>query len=451
MLNQKTSIYCVIGDPVKHSLSPLMHNALFKSLGLNAVYSRFHVKKEELKDAISLFRKFGIKGINVTTPHKTEIIKYLDEIDKTAKLVGAVNTIVNKNGKLIGYNTDFYGVESLLGPFFSKLKNKTAIILGAGGVARAVAFVLAKNGLDFIILNRTTKNAEKLVDIIKKRKKVKIQVYPLNNASLSKHLAFASLLCNCTSVGLHNKDSQVPKNLLHNNLVVFDAVYSKNGTALINNAKERGCKTIDGKQLLVEQGAKSFEIWTGKGSNKKNMFNAIIKGQVKGNIYLAGFMGSGKTSVGIKLSKRLHRKFVDVDEEIAKKAKKPIAQIFFDDGENKFRKYEEKMINQVSKKSSQVVALGGGVVTNLINTLKMKTTGTIISLKASSESIIKRTDKNNMRPLLNGLTKKQKLKKIKQLLLERKLFYQFAKDFEVTTDNKTIKEIVEEIIGELNE
>src|SRR3989338_9642228 len=132
MLNQKTSIYCVIGDPVKHSLSPLMHNALFQALGIDAVYTKFHVKKEELKDATDLFRKFGIKGINVTIPHKTEIMKYLDEIDKTAKLVGAVNTIVNKNGKLIGYNTDFYVVESLLGSFFSKLKNKTAIILGAG-------------------------------------------------------------------------------------------------------------------------------------------------------------------------------------------------------------------------------------------------------------------------------------------------------------------------------
>ena len=167
-IDSHTILYGVFGDPIRHSRSPIMLNRAFQEAGINAVYAAFHVRPEELGDAVRGIRALGYRGINVTIPHKVEVMQYLDEIDEGARIVGAVNTIVNEAGKLIGYNTDGIGyVRSLKEETGIELKGKSVLLLGAGGAARGVAYALAKEGAGRIyIANRTKERALELADTI---------------------------------------------------------------------------------------------------------------------------------------------------------------------------------------------------------------------------------------------------------------------------------------------
>lgn len=420
------SLYCVIGDPISHSLSPAIHNAAFAKLGINAIYLAVRVRKEELGQAIAHLKILNVKGINVTIPHKVEIIKYLDKLDETAKAIGAVNTIVNKNGKLIGYNTDAAGALIAIKKKVKNLKGKTAVILGAGGAARAVSFALNKEGAIVRMLSRQ-EIAEELPSLIHE----------------------ANILCNCTPAGMHEGDSLIPKHLLRKGLVVFDAVYKKGSTKLIRDAEAAGCVTISGEEMLVNQGAIAFELWVGKKPNVGIMLEAVSKSlrskYSKSNIYLIGFMGSGKTSVGKALAKKLKMKYIDVDEQIERRARKTIARIFEEGSEHKFRKMEKNAIVLASKIKNSVIAVGGGAVLDYINSYRMQQTGKVILLRASPQTIVKRLEGESTRPLLLGLNKKQRLERTKKLLKLREPFYALAKQFEVSTNEKRVEEIADEI------
>lgn len=265
MITSTTKIYALIGDPVEHSVSPLMHNRCFKELKLNCVYVAFRVRKEFLKEAMLGIKYLGISGANITIPHKVEVMKYLDEIDEVAKAIGAVNTVVNKNGRLIGYNTDGIGAVRSLKEVVKDLRGKKVTLIGAGGAARAISFCLLKEGACLRIVNRTYEKAVELAELLSQTCAVRPEVYKLDENELGKALEDSEILINSTSVGMYPlaDKSPVPQKLLRSDLIVFDIVYNPLKTKLLREAEEVGATTIEGYNMLVYQAVESFKLWTG--------------------------------------------------------------------------------------------------------------------------------------------------------------------------------------------
>lgn len=275
-----TRVCALIGYPVEHSLSPIMHNAAFQHLGLDYVYVAFTVPHERLGEAISGIRGLGIRGVNVTMPHKISVIKYLEGLDENAKLAGSVNTILNMDGQLVGYTTDGLGAFNALKYAGSDPLGKKIVILGAGGASRSISFTLAKYARELVILNRTLRRAEELVGEIRRVIGFEnIRAGPLLEKILEGELKDADILINATSVGMRPNDDETPvkKELLHGNLTVFDIVYDPLETRLLREAKSVGAKTVDGLSMLVHQGALSFEIWTGVKAPVEVMREAALK------------------------------------------------------------------------------------------------------------------------------------------------------------------------------
>ncbi|MCX8188952.1 MAG: shikimate dehydrogenase [Nitrososphaeria archaeon] len=261
-----TRVCCLIGDPIEHTVSPIIHNAAFQKLGLNYLYLAFKVKKSMLKEAIEGIKALNIKGLNVTIPHKIEVVKYLNEVDEIAERIGAVNTIVNKDGVLKGYNTDGEGALMAIKENGFNLKNKIVAIVGAGGAARAVShFIVLENPSKVTILNRTLENAIKLAEDLRKKTKVYCEAKTLDTYSIKESVTEADLLINCTSVGMYPdvEKTPIPKDYLKKDLVIMDIVYNPLQTRLLRDAVEIGCKIINGLDMLVNQAALSFKIWTG--------------------------------------------------------------------------------------------------------------------------------------------------------------------------------------------
>jgi len=265
-ITSRTGLYGIIGNPISHSLSPVMQNAAFEAAGLDAVYLALHVESSLLRQAIEGFRAINLLGFSVTIPHKVAVMKYLDELDGSAATIGAVNTVVNREGKLIGYNTDGIGALAALREAGVDLQGRRILLLGAGGAARALAFSLAETAERITILNRTVSKAEGLAEDVQKVTGTNVVHGRLDPLTLSVESSSADLLVNATSVGMHPKPDETPidAKLLRPDMVVFDIVYSPLETRLLREARETGAKCVGGLMMLVHQGAKAFELWTGK-------------------------------------------------------------------------------------------------------------------------------------------------------------------------------------------
>jgi len=263
----KTRVCALLGDPVEHSLSPCFQNAAFQHLGLDFVYLAFTVKAEDLGNAILGVRSLGFHGLNVTMPHKISVIQYLDELDENAEKIMSVNTILNRNGRLIGYTTDGVGALNALKYNDVNPSNRKIVILGAGGASRSVSFALAKEAEELVILNRTVARAEKLVSDVRRLigGDEKIRWGSLTEENIRKELCEADILINATPIGMSPNEDETPvnKSYLNPDLVVFDLVYHPLETRLLKEARMVGAKTINGLSMLIHQGAASFEIWTG--------------------------------------------------------------------------------------------------------------------------------------------------------------------------------------------
>lgn len=279
----KLKLFALIGDPVEQSPSPAMHNAAFRSLGLNCAYIALRVPKPMLTDAIAGVRALGIAGLNVTIPHKIGIVGLLDELDEFASLVGAVNTVKNDRGKLIGFNTDGEGALRALEGKIGSIKGKEVVLLGAGGAARAIAFSLVRAGARLTIANRTVPRARALASTIEQKLGINVEVASLGRAELTKALKNAGILINATSVGMYPKTDKtlVSASMMNRGLVVYDIVYEPLHTKLLREARRAGGKTINGLGMLVHQGALAFEIWTGKRAPIKIM-EAAAKRELRG-------------------------------------------------------------------------------------------------------------------------------------------------------------------------
>ena len=252
-----TEVYCIIGNPVAHSLSPVMHNAAFAATGANRVYVPFLV--EDIADAVKGLRALNIKGASVTIPHKESILPFLDEIDPVALKIGAVNTVhVIGDGRrrlLAGSNSDWLGSNRALAGH-TELRGSTVVVLGAGGSARAIAFGLLEAGAEVVLCSRTERRGRELaVDL-------GCRWYPLADVGKLP----GSVLVHATSVGMapHAGDSLVAQRLLERFAVVMDIVYAPIETRLLREAKEAGCRVVDGLEMLLYQGVAQYELWTGQ-------------------------------------------------------------------------------------------------------------------------------------------------------------------------------------------
>jgi shikimate dehydrogenase len=266
MIDQRTKLYGVVGYPLGHTLSPAMHNAAFSESGLNAVYLTFETR--DIAGCLRGMKALGLRGMSVTLPHKTKVVPLLDGTDDVAKRIGAVNTIVNEDGRLIGFNTDGIGALKALEKA-SELSGKTCLLIGAGGAARAIGFVLKENGVQVILANRSAERGRALA------LSLGCPFVPLDGLEGTT----ADLLINATPVGMapQQEACPVPESTLKDGMVVMDIVYNPLETRLLRAARARGCLTVDGLGMFVHQGAEQFRLWTGLEAPTGAMTQAVEK------------------------------------------------------------------------------------------------------------------------------------------------------------------------------
>ncbi len=266
MIDARTELYGVIGNGVRESLSPVIHNGAFQRMGMNAVYLAFPVN--DLRAAVAGIREFGMRGVSVTVPFKTEILPLLDALDSTAEKIKAVNTIANRHGRLIGYNTDWLGAVGALEETIT-LRGRKILLLGAGGAARAIAFGLKERGSEVFIYNRSPEKAQALAE----------ESECVSLPGLSWGRVEIEVIINASSAGMRPEESAtpLPKELLRPGMTVMDIVYRPRRTRLLREAEGRGCRTVDGLEMLARQGAEQVRIWTGNKPEIKAVIDDLHK------------------------------------------------------------------------------------------------------------------------------------------------------------------------------
>ena len=403
--------YALIGKSLKHSYSPKIH-AFFGEYN----YGLKEVAEENLQNFV---KSKEYAGYNVTIPYKKDIIKYLDDVQDVAKEIGAVNTVVNKNGKLIGYNTDYYGIIYSLERAGISILGKKVMILGSGGTS-GTARVVAKNGgaREIIIISRSGED--------------NYQNYHLHKDT--------EIIINTTPVGTYpkNYESLVDLDYFDRLEGVFDVVYNPNFTKILVQAKEKGIRYSNGLPMLVAQAKKSAEyFFDTKIDDEKiefaiNSFEKNIQ-----NVVLIGMAGCGKSTIGKMLAEKLNREFIDTDAEIVKKDGRDIPTIFSESGESYFRELEREVIKEIGVLSGKVVSTGGGVVENMENYFALKQNGAIFFLQRDFEKL----DRIG-RPLSSDIDK------FKALFESRKEKYLCFADYQIDNNQqaqKTVEEILEKL------
>lgn len=387
----------LIGKTLKHSYSKTIHSSLSRYS-----YDLIELTENQLE---SFVMQKNYCGYNVTIPFKEQIIPFLDELDKSAKEIGAVNTVINKNGKLIGYNTDIFGMEYALEKANVTLKDKVVLILGSGGTSKT-AKALAKS-----------KNAKKIL-FLSRNGEINYQNY-----SLQKDV---QVIINTTPVGMYpnNYDCKIDLSVFPLLEGVFDAVYNPSLTYLTFMAKKMGIKYCNGLPMLVAQAKGAMELFLDKKTDNDIIENVLkdLKRQTL-NIVLIGMSGVGKTTIGTKLAKILDREFIDTDKVIEKNEGKDIPTIFKENGEEYFRELESQVIKEVGVKTGKVIATGGGAVIKEDNLFPLKQNGLIFFI----ERDLSKVDRKN-RPLATSLDA------VKKLFEKRKPLYENFKDFTIKND-----------------
>ena len=344
----------LLGRKLGHSFSPQIHSHLG-----NYSYELFQLEPEQLED----FLKNGDwNGINVTIPYKKDVIPYLDERSPIAAKLGAVNTIIRRDGKLIGHNTDYFGFQEMVRSSGLNLSGKKALVLGTGGASMPVVAALKDFGAQVISISRSGEN---------------------NYSNLHLH-ADAAVIVNATPVGMYPNTGVSPVDLsLFPQLEgVLDIVYNPARTQLLLDAEARGLVAVNGLLMLVAQAKEASEWFQGKSLNDDLIYtvHASLRRQTE-NIVLIGMPGCGKSTVGKALAERLGKVFVDADEKIVEMAGKSIPEIFADDGEEVFRAWETNALAELGKQSGLILSTGGGCVTRERNYPLLHQNGTIYWLK----------------------------------------------------------------------
>ncbi|MFX3635709.1 MAG: shikimate dehydrogenase [Candidatus Pristimantibacillus sp.] len=275
-IDSHTVLYGVIGDPIRHSKSPIMMNRAFRESGINGVYSAFHITPDKLADFIGGVRAMGIRGVNVTIPHKLDIMNYMDEIDPGARAIGAVNTIVNENGHLTGYNTDGIGyVRSLKEEAEPNLTGKRIVVIGAGGASRAIVYALAnEQPANITIANRSVERAQELVQSFNSL----ADMQAVTTEGLKDACKDADIVINTTSVGMYPNIEATPIDAawLKQDAVASDLIYNPLRTKFLLDAEKNGCRIHGGLGMFINQGAYAFEYWTGQPAPAEAMRETVL-------------------------------------------------------------------------------------------------------------------------------------------------------------------------------
>lgn len=266
MINKNTKIYGVIGDPVEHSLSPVLHKFFFKKFDINALYFAFRIEAKRLQNAIDGMRAFGVSGLNVTTPHKENVTSFVDSRSSEVKLMGAANTLKNENDGISAYGTDPAGFIESLGVFGDRFTDAHVVLLGAGGSARAIAFALARLSVgQLTLVNRTLTRARQLATITRETFGIHhIETVMLSDPYLNDAIAEASIVINATTVGMFpNTTAAIINNFaaFSNRHFVYDLIYNPATSLFLSRAREKGATIQNGLDMLIFQGLQSQRIW----------------------------------------------------------------------------------------------------------------------------------------------------------------------------------------------
>ena len=403
--------YGLIGETLSHSFSKELHEQY-----LNTKYELVPLKKEELKD---FFLKKDFKGINVTIPYKKEVIQYLDYIDPLVKEINACNCIINENGILKGYNTDYFGFQFLLEENEIDVKNKTVAILGSGGTFDTINKVLKDLGAkEIYCISRTKKESNYTYE----------ELYTLD----------ANILINATPVGMYPNNYECLVDLDKLKLeAVIDVIFNPLRTKLILEAKKRKIKAIGGLEMLIAQGVKASELFLNKKYSYEEIRSHYFDVNVdKFNIVLIGMPMSGKTTLGKLLAEAFNKEFVDIDKEIVNREHKSINEIFELHGEEYFRKLETSLYQEYAKKNGLIISTGGGIVKNIESINRLKENGVIIFVDRNIDKMVF----NNKRPLSKSK------EDIEKLYLERHSLYLKNSDKRITNNGskkRAVMNIVE--------
>lgn len=350
----------LLGGKLGHSYSPQIHGLL-----ADYSYELFEKTPEELPG----FLKNGdFSGLNVTVPYKKAVIPYLDELSDRARRLGSVNTVVRREGKLIGHNTDYFGFSCMLRSSGLQVQGKKVLVLGSGGASNTAVAVLENSGAQVVVISRSGEN---------------------HYGNLHRHQD-AALIVNTTPVGMYPNTGVSPIDLhLFPKLEgVLDVVYNPARTQLILDAEQRGLIAKNGLLMLVAQAKEAAEWFTGCGiqGDKIPQIHSLLRRQME-NIILIGMPGSGKSTVGKILAKKTGKAFVDADTYLAEKAGRSIPEIFASDGEEGFRALETQVLSELGKQSALVIATGGGCVTREENYPSLHQNGTIFCLERALEAL----------------------------------------------------------------
>lgn len=455
-IDGKTMVLGVIGDPIEHTLSPVIHNTLADLRcgyqdAASAVYTAFHVTGEGLEKAIKGAYELGIGGMNVTVPHKTEVINYVSSIDPVAKAIGAVNTLVREEGGYRGYNTDTEGFSRELDFYDIAIEGEAVVMLGAGGASKAVAFsIAAKKPRRLYILNRTIEKAQAIADSVN-------AYYKCDVATAAAYAEAGTIpeesyvAVQCTSVGLAPKCDEcvVENESFYDKVSVgVDIIYKPTETRFMKYIRERGKPAYNGLRMLLYQGIAAHEKFckvSVSGRDAEIAARALeIAAGIKKPIILVGYMGSGKTTISRILSALFYTTVKDTDEMIVREYGRSIKDIFAQEGEEVFRDMETALIKELVSQGEDmyILSCGGGMILREENRRLLKTLGTVIYLKASPETIYKRVKGDDSRPLLAG---DDLMDKITGMLLERGPLYEAAAGIVINSDGKSPERVAEEI------
>lgn len=276
VISGSTQVYGVLGYPISHSLSPAIQNAAFRFTGLNAVYVAFPVEEGRLRPAIQGLKSLRVKGLNVTTPHKMVILRYLDKVETEAAEIGAINTVKNDDDTLIGFNTDGIGALDAIKDAGESADGQNVLLFGAGGAARAIAYALARHRCSLALANRTASSARRLQRELYSSFGVKVQKVPLSKQAIHDCVNKANIILNASSMGMDAKSAvPIDRRWIRANHLVFDIVYRPVETKLLQDAASVGARTINGLDMLLNQAVRSFTIWTGMKAPIHEMRRAI--------------------------------------------------------------------------------------------------------------------------------------------------------------------------------
>lgn len=412
--------YGCIGEKLGHSFSKIIHNKL-----TDYDYELKEIAKADLKKFMT---QKDFLAINVTIPYKEDVIPFLDEIDKTAKVIGAVNTVVNKNGKLYGYNTDFSGLNALISKNNIEIKNKKVLILGSGGTSKTANAVA--NYLGAKEVYRVSRNGGQGLITYK-------EAY--------KNHPDAEIIINTTPCGMYPKIgvSAVEIEKFPKLEAVVDAVYNPLSSALVVDAKDKGIKAVGGLYMLVAQAVFAAELFLDVKFDIKEIDRIFREIEAeKQNIVLIGMPGCGKTTVGKELAKAINKEFIDTDEEIVKCEGISIPEIFKALGEAGFRKIESEIIKDVAARQGLVIATGGGAVLKGENIKLLKGNGIVFFLDRDLSAIAATSD----RPLSSNR------EDLEKRYNERYPIYCKSADFKIACNNDVSDNVnaVKEVINSEN-